>query len=191
MGCIEANAQTLSIFRQNVENGTQLLEIASQRVTRANIVFQEQHDLRRRLGQDSRDALGDTRYARLDACSAMAPGMKYNVFCPEQESAPQRPAQQRHRFLPDCRVERSQVNQVGGVDHDRIKLADARRVCERHAGGRVVGGWTPSGGVAGKNLYGVAADLPRYLSGTHRFRVGGHVTAYAHELYFLTDLLDW
>src|SRR5579885_3375538 len=180
MGGVDADAQPVGALRQQVEDHADLLEAVAQGVTRADIVLQQQHDLWRRFGQDALDGFGDTRDARLHARAAMAARMEDDGGGPQQRSALQCPAQQVDRLAPNFLFGRGQVDEVGRVDDDRRKLVLARRFGEGQRGPPIIGWGTPAGGVAGKNLDGVAADVARDGGGPDRLRVERHVATKTH-----------
>ena len=94
MGRVNADAQALAKLRQQVERRANLLEAVAQRVTSADIVFQQQHHFQRRLRQNASNGLGDTRNAHFYARATMASRVEDDVLCPQRCATLQRPAQQ-------------------------------------------------------------------------------------------------
>src|SRR5579884_791968 len=180
---IQANSDPLLVvFGQQSKNSRQLREISTQRVARSHVVFQQQHDFSWHLRQNPCHPLRHSRYSSLYPCTTMTARMKHYISDPQPSGTLQCPGQQNNRFLPDRLIQRAQVDQIRRMNNNRVQTTTLSCLSKKCIPLHIVGGWTPSGGIAGKHLHGVTADPLGDLRRLDRSRTGGHMASDAHYL---------
>ena len=74
--------------------------------------------------------------------------------------------------------------------NDWIEVKIPRRLCKGRLTFGIVGCWTPTGGIAGKNLNGGAAKLAGYFRCFRRVLSGRHMSTEAHAITLRSQLLE-
>ena len=146
----------------------QVLDPGAQVVAAARRVLEHQHDVRRRLGQDGIDVVGDAADARLVTAATVRADVGVHVPRAERRGT----LHLEQQTLAALRGERlgaaGEVDQVAGVDGDGRDVMGRQVGDELRRASRRLGTAPPGRGVVAEDLQRRGADLPRPSGGLHQ-----------------------
>src|SRR5436190_10293960 len=111
----------------------------------------------------------------------MTTSVKNDEMRTKQAPTLHRPGKQYNGLFPYCVIRGTKIDEIGSVQDYWIKIVHADGLCKGSTSDGIIGRRTPGSGIAGEDLYGIAADLPGDLGGLDQFGVRGHVAANAHS----------